>query len=136
MARNGLHEDDAAELPGGTATIATTVHGASYQAVYTTRQVRIYAMNESDLENLSIFSNITTGAVSIGSALVGFGAGIWWDVVTAGDQATRSVGTPIIIVLLVVVLACGVVGWLANRKKKGRLQNIRNESRVTTPSGQ
>ena len=136
MARNDLHEDDAAEVPGGTATIATTTHGASYQAVYTTRQVKIYATNESDLENLSMLSHITTGAVSIASAAVGFIASIWWDVTTAGDQATRNIGDPIIKVLVVVVLACGVVGWLASRKKKGRLQDIMSESRVITPSGQ
>ena len=100
--------------------------------------MKFYAMHESDLENISMFSTITTSAVSVAGGGVGWILNIWWQGATARQQSAscspaESLGDPIVRVLWGVVAVCMTVAVAAQRKKRKRLHEMREESQVMTP---
>lgn len=131
---NGHNIDGTATAAEPTATI--TPQGALVQAVYTRRRVRYYAMNESDVENISMFSTITTSALSAAGAALGWILNIWWDMATTAPGVTlpARLGDPIVKVLWGFVVVCLVIAGVATYKKRNRLLVEPTITRLSKPN--
>lgn len=100
--------------------------------------MRFYAMTDGDLQNISLFSTITTSALSVAGCAAGWILNIWWQVATVPQQPgsrspAESIGDPIVKVLWGLVAVCVTVALVVQCKKRKRLHEIREESQVVTP---
>lgn len=110
--------------------IQTGQQGAWYIAEHLVRKVKIYPMTESELESMQLLNSIASTALSVAAFLAGIYASIWWDVKTAGDRATRTLGDPILDVLAYGALVCVVVALWAKWSKGGTFDRMVRESFV------
>jgi hypothetical protein len=111
------------------AGIVTSQPGAAHLPLYMVRQVKIYPIQENELNSLALLSNVFTGVMTIAGGVVGFLVSILWDMATSPEESKRTIGMPVAIVCVVVILACGAIAIWSRQNRGSELARILSESR-------
>jgi hypothetical protein len=104
--------------------------GPVYIPVYVERKVKIYAIHESEVKNINLFSGIETVVASIAGGAFSFGIGTLWNVATASDKNTERMGIAVVSGCGLLIVICLAVGVWAHLKRKAELTTILGESSV------
>lgn len=126
---------DAPKTPG-TETGATT-RGAIITTAYVERQVKAYAVLETEVSSLSTLNTLATTFFSVGTGLASVSAGIW---ITAAYTENLSATGEVLaktVAPLVLVLSC-IFFWLARwavQSRRSSWQVVVDQSKASQRPG-
>ena len=108
--------------------------GATITTAYAGRNVRVFAVLESELHTLTFFNLLSTVFFSIGASLASIAIGVWVSAsftgkLTPEGAVLKAFGAPVLVVLAVVSFGIGI--W-AMHSKKSSLTTIREQSSTKT----
>lgn len=103
--------------------ISTEVpRGATISTAYAERQVKAYAVLESEIKTISFFNTLATVAFSVGAAFISTAAGIWTNAAFVTDKILPPEGAilakfvgPTLCVLALIAFALG--GWAIHSRR-------------------
>lgn len=106
------------------------VAGASVQPFYVQRTMKVYAINEHEVQTLSSLNAQATVFFSLGSFFLSAALGIWTNAAFATEPSAMSQVANMFIApgCLVVAVAFMILGWVAMRSRNSTWQTIKNES--------
>ncbi len=109
-------------------TVSPSQPGAIYKPVHTTRAVKIYPIQEHELENISDLNNDSTFWATVsGAALWMITDRLWdWFILSPSEKITPQSITCVVIAAVVSFLGAGKA-FLSRRKIKTRLKKILEE---------
>jgi len=104
--------------------------GALHTPLYVERQVKIYPIQENELETISLLNTGVSLFCSFACAVLVYMATIAWDMYASIDPATSRAGTGVIVICaLVILLFFGIASYCGYRRKNV-LQSIQSQSSV------
>jgi hypothetical protein len=117
------------EIPQSGFSASTSV-GATISNAYVGRQVKVYAVFETEVETLTSLNAQATVYFSVGSALLSFGVGIWTaalftEKLSAEAAVATKVGVPILGLLAIASFGLAVSAWY---KRKKTIDSIKQQS--------
>lgn len=107
--------------------------GAIIQSVYIARKSNVYALYDSEVENLSGINSQTTAAYSIMSFLAALAFGIWTNAAFAEKITAEGSVLTKFIAPLFLCAALGLLIWALQlgKRRKGYWDNIRSQTHVS-----
>lgn len=95
------------------------IDGAIVRSIYVQREVKVYAIHESDVQQIGGFNTQASIFVGVGAALVSYAVGIWTNAsfaerLTPLGEAASTVLAPIIAALG--FLSLGLASWAIYRR--------------------
>ena len=108
--------------------------GALYQTIQTERKVKIFAVTESELTNISLFNTIAIVLFSIGSICLGITLTIALDYVMSESPVSKEMQDAVKFIAIpsfMFALIFDFFGGWAILKKKSDFKKIQSESEAT-----
>jgi nitrate reductase gamma subunit len=118
--------------PADNPQLTAETPGALVENLYVRRTVRVLAVHEHEVQDISFMNTLATVAFSVAGTFLGFAVGIltnaaFVDKMTATAKAALMIGVPLCVVVAIIAVALGLVSL---GRRKSTLQQIRQQSRI------